>query len=97
MRVKVGNKYYDLVFERNPYCDGVLVDGYCDPPTKPGKRIVLRSSLKKYPERLLCILIHEILHAYGWHLDEEFVTDYCEDSARIAAKLGFTIDVKKVK
>jgi hypothetical protein len=95
MRVLVGKRYYNLVFEKNPYCNGKPADGYCDPPCVKGKRIVLRNSLHNNPERLLCVLFHELLHAHGWHLDEAFVASYCEDAARIAVKLGFDCPIRK--
>jgi hypothetical protein len=93
MRVKIGEKYWNLVLERNPYMNGKPVDGYCDPPAAVGKRIVLRKSITKNPERFLCCLIHEVLHAYSWQLDESLVTGYAEDAARIAAKFGLTLNI----
>lgn len=74
--------------------NGVPVDGYCTPPNIPGKKIVIRQSVCKNPERFLCVLIHEILHAHAWSLDEDCVTDYAEDAARIAVKLGFKLEDK---
>jgi hypothetical protein len=94
MRVRIGSQYWNITWVANPYCNGQRADGYCENPKAVGKRIVLRSSLRKDPERLLCVIFHEILHASGWHLDEEFVDRYAEDAARIVTKLGFTLKDK---
>jgi hypothetical protein len=34
-------------------------------------------------------VIHECLHAAGWHIDEEFVGRFATDVARILADLGY--------
>jgi len=34
-------------------------------------------------------IIHECLHAAGWHIDEEFVGRFATDVARVLTELGF--------
>lgn len=91
MRVRIGAQYWNIAWVSNPYANGKRADGYCTNPFAKDKTIVLRKSLRKDPERLLAVIFHEMLHASGWHLDEEFVDRYSEDAARIAVKLGFTL------
>ena len=57
-------------------------DGLCDPPTLPNKAITIRRRLLNHPRRHAEILIHECLHAQGWHLDESFVTQAAREIAR---------------
>jgi hypothetical protein len=83
---------YDLEFcERLPriLIDGTpqRVDGYCDPPHAPGKQILIRSTLGE--QETLDTLIHEMLHAAGWHIDEEFVEQFAADAAAVLWKLGY--------
>jgi hypothetical protein len=54
--------------------------GSCDPPTKPNKEIKILSSLRG--QEFLEVLLHEILHAALWDLDEEAVSETAEDAAR---------------
>jgi hypothetical protein len=37
-------------------------------------------------------VIHECLHAAGWHIDEEFVGRFATDVAKILAELGYRKD-----
>lgn len=62
-------------------------DGYCDPPDKPGKQIVIHSGL--HGEKSLEILLHELLHAGQWHLDEGVVRELARDLARILTRDGW--------
>ena len=91
MRVHCNGRYWRLEFARDPrMADGKPADGLCDSPDSQSKRILLRNSLKKNPERLLSVVFHELLHASGWNLDEDFVESYCSEAARVAIALGFT-------
>jgi len=54
--------------------------GSCDPPTKPNKEIKILSSLRG--QEFLEVLLHEILHAALWDLDEQAVSETAEDAAR---------------
>lgn len=92
MRVHIGGHYWTLEFVRDPrMADGRPADGLCDSPVGTGKRILLRNSLKRNPQRLLSVIFHELLHAGAWSLDEEFVSEYCEEAARVAIAVGFTL------
>ena len=87
MQVTINGKRWRMVFDRVARdCDG-----HCEPPTQTKKRIVLRKSLRKRHQRLLEATIHELLHAAGWPLDEEFVTQFAEDAARTLLKQGWRL------
>ena len=65
--------------------------GSCDPPTKPNKEIKILSSLRG--QEFLEVLLHEILHAALWDLDEQAVSETAEDAARaIWREFNETID-----
>jgi hypothetical protein len=61
--------------------------GYCNNRTK---RIAIDQSTKG--QKRLEILIHEMLHACGWHIDENFVKEAAKDMATILTELGYTAD-----
>lgn len=85
MRVKILNRCWDLVFKAGLPKD---CDGECDPPTRPGKQIRVRVSLRG--EARLSTLIHEALHAFAFdHLDESVVDKFGNDLARILWRLGY--------
>jgi hypothetical protein len=77
VRIKVLGKYWSLTFP--PY----LGDnhGDCAEPKAVGKRIRIWAGLSG--RELTDVLIHEMLHASGWHLTEEFVTEFAHDVARV--------------
>jgi len=62
--------------------------GECDDPCQPKKEIRIRERLKG--EQKLEVLIHEMTHAAGWHIDEKFVEQFAKDLARNLTKLGYT-------
>ena len=64
-----------------------LDDGRCDPPDGSAKEIVVDSKL--VGRERLDTLIHEMLHAANWHLDEEFVTRCASDMAKVLWRLGY--------
>jgi hypothetical protein len=76
-------KNYDLRFVNN------LGDarGTCDPPDSPSKSIKIWRGNKG--EAKLEVLIHEMIHAGNWSLDEEFIAQFAEDVARVLWKLGY--------
>jgi len=85
MRVRIGGKYWDLVYEQLPRG----TDGLCDPPTKPHKKIRLDRSLLRNDAKHLDTLLHEVIHAEQWWLDEDYVAEAASDMARILIKLGW--------
>ena len=83
MRVKVGNKYWNLLFTELDEETG----GECDSPDTNGKQIRIATDLQKQDE--LEVIIHELLHAADWSKDEEWVEVIADDIARILWKLGW--------
>lgn len=63
------------------------IDGRCDDPTTPKKRITIKKTL--VGERRLEVLIHEMLHACYWDLDEEAIATTARDIARVLFRLGY--------
>lgn len=61
--------------------------GDCDNPEQPGKEIRILTKLEGEEE--LEVLLHEMLHASNWHLDEPFIERCAADMARVLWKLGF--------
>ena len=61
-------------------------DGLCDASTR---RITIRQSLTE--ERELDVLIHEMLHACHWDLDEEAIEETAHDLARLLWRLGYGV------
>lgn len=61
--------------------------GECDHPEALAKEIRVLKSLRG--QELLEIYIHEMIHASGWHLDEEYVELFAADVARELWKLGY--------
>lgn len=84
MNVTILGKRWTLTHEP---LDGRAGHGFCEPPDKPRKRIVINSKLKG--EQLLDAEIHELLHAADWYKDEEWVWDVGRDIARVLWKLGY--------
>ncbi len=83
MRVKILSKLWNLRFAPN-----LANRGDCDPPTARGKEIRVSSSLRG--EERLEVLLHELVHAGGWHIDEEFVGRFAHDAARVLWRLGYS-------
>lgn len=83
MRIKVGNKYWNLIFTELDEETG----GECDSPDTNGKEIRIATDLTKQDE--LEIIIHELLHAADWSKDEEWVEVIADDIARTLWKLGW--------
>jgi hypothetical protein len=61
--------------------------GECDHPTTKKKELRVRARLKG--EERLEVIVHEHLHAAGWHIDEKFVKQFAQDLARNLTKLGY--------
>jgi hypothetical protein len=86
MRLTILNRRWWLRFVRR--IDKEDSRGECDPPDKPNKEIRVLDKLSG--EERLEVLIHEQIHCAGWHLDEQFVTQFAADLARNLTKLGYT-------
>jgi hypothetical protein len=61
--------------------------GDCDPPDRRRKEIRVASGL--IGEERLEVLLHELVHAAGWHIDEGFVERFAADAARALWRLGY--------
>lgn len=81
-RLKILGKVWRLRFAPN-----MANRGDCDPPTQPGKEIRISSALQG--EERLEVLIHEMVHAAGWHIDETFVECFARDTARNLWRLNY--------
>lgn len=62
-------------------------DGECDAPTTRGKAIRIAARLRG--ERRLEVLIHEMLHACNWTIDEDHIAQTAADIARVLWRLGY--------
>ena len=60
--------------------------GICDSPEVKGKKITIKKNLKG--EKLFDTLIHEMLHAACWDMDEYAVAQTAADIARVFKRLG---------
>jgi hypothetical protein len=83
--VTVNRKRWQLIFEPLK-----KEHGRCDSPDTPGKKITISPSVMRDDQLYLETILHELLHAAVWNLDEEFVTEYARVAARTAIRLGFT-------
>jgi len=83
MRIKVGNKYWNLIFTELDEDVG----GECDSPDTHGKEIRISTDLKNQEE--LEVLLHELLHAADWSKDEEWVEEIAYNIAHILWGLGW--------
>ncbi|RIK72917.1 MAG: hypothetical protein DCC68_25715 [Planctomycetota bacterium] len=61
--------------------------GDCDAPDRRAKEIRVAAGLRG--EERLEVLIHELVHAAGWHIDESFVERFAADAARVLWRLGY--------
>ena len=80
MRCRLRKRYWTIIrgkLDRNK-------DGLCDANSRT---ITIRRSLSG--ERELDVLIHEMLHACHWDLDEEAITETASDLARVLTRLGY--------
>jgi len=89
MRIKVGNKYWNLVFIELDKNTG----GECDSPDTKGKEIRISTDLQREEE--LEVVIHELLHASDWYKDEEWVEEIAQDISNILMRLGWKKDGTK--
>jgi hypothetical protein len=88
MLITQAGRRYRLLFES----PGRRNDGSCDPPDSFHKAIRIRPSLRRYPARLTETIIHECLHAQGWHIDEEFVARAADEIARVLDRLHLIVE-----
>lgn len=78
-------QFVSLGRHRSP--EGNLVDGLCYPPDAPRKKILIDNRLEG--RELLRVLLHEMTHAAGWILDEDFIEQQSTDIATVLWDLGY--------
>jgi hypothetical protein len=83
MRITILGKRWALKFVPNLGEDRGNIDG----PHKTHKAIRIWQGLKD--QERLEVLIHEMMHAAGWHLEEEYVEEFADDLSRILWRLGY--------
>jgi hypothetical protein len=86
MQVRMFGKRWRLRFVPNLGANR----GDCDGPAQARKEIRVASGLRG--EERLEVLIHEMVHAAGWHIDESFVERFAQDAARVLWRLGYRTD-----
>jgi hypothetical protein len=82
MKIKILNKVWELIF-----CPNLKNRGNCDSPCSRNKKITIWKGLKGEEE--LEILIHEMLHAAFWQIDEHYIAEASKDIAKVLWKLGY--------
>ena len=90
MHVTICGKRYELIYTKMDNDDG-----RCDSPTTKNKKIRIDPRIKKKDQQHLETILHELLHAAIWSLDEEYVAAYSNDTARILCRLGFRFNDKE--
>lgn len=83
MRCRLRGRYWTIT-RSNP---GPGNDGICDPATKT---IVVRRTLRGELE--LDTLLHEMLHACHWDLDEAAILETATDIARALHRIGYRLE-----
>lgn len=84
MKAKIGGKRWDIVFT---HCIASDRDGDCYPPHGKPRKIRVRRDLPQ--ERELEILIHEVLHAALWIVDEDVIAETARDLQTILSLRGY--------
>jgi hypothetical protein len=81
--IVIRGKRYRLLYKRLP----IGMDGECEAPDVDGKRILIHKGLKGLDE--FETLLHEMIHAAYWDLNEEAVHDGAHDIAAVLWRLGY--------
>jgi hypothetical protein len=84
VRAKIGGKRWEIVFTN---CISSKLDGDCYPPNGKTRKIRVRKNLPQ--ERELEILIHEVLHAALWIVDEQVIEQTAKDLQTILSERGY--------
>ncbi len=87
MRIYLRKKKYDLVRSKlkNNWGD-------CSDPNKPNRKIRISDEIPNESQRLLDVVIHEMMHSI-WDLDEEVVDQVSSDMARILYQMGARVSL----
>jgi len=68
------------------------VSGACDGPDTYNKAIMIAKGQSEFSE--LDSLLHEMLHAGLWEIDEDIVHELATDMARVLTRLGWHKEVR---
>lgn len=82
MKINILGKEWDL-----KYCHNLSDRGRCDSPHTTNKTIRIWGGLKGEEE--LEVLLHEMLHAAFWQIDEEYIESAAKDISKILYRLGY--------
>ena len=86
--VELGGRRWRLRSARNLKAyNGEPAIGLCDDPSQIGKQIKIEASLGD--QELLEVLIHEMLHAQYWQLEEFAVDRAGREMATVLWRLGY--------
>lgn len=92
MHVKVRKKRWKLEFQNLSKKDHW---GFCDDPLASNKRVVVDKHL--FGQHRMEIVLHELLHAALWDLDEQTILETAHDLARVLWRLGYRCPEDKQK
>jgi hypothetical protein len=81
--ITIRGRRWRLRYQRLP----IGMDGECEAPDVEGKRILIHKGLKDLDE--LETLLHEMIHAAYWDLNEEAVHDGAHDIALALWRIGY--------
>ena len=76
------HRYWGLRFVPNL---GKKTHGRCDPFDKPNKEILIKSGLSR--RDTIDAVVHEVIHASNWWMDEEWVIELGHDIAHTLEQL----------
>lgn len=87
MKIKILDKIWELKFLK---LNKRHERGRCDSPFSPNKKILIDSRLEG--EEKLEVLIHEMLHAAFWNIDEWYIDKSAKDISHVLWRLGYKND-----
>lgn len=87
MKIKILGKIWNLEFRK---LNKRRERGKCDSPLSRNKEIVIDERLEG--EEKLEVLIHEMLHAAFWNIDEEYIDKSAKDISHVLWRLGYKND-----
>ena len=88
------NKYWRIRFVKNLKDEtGNAVYGLCDNPDTRNRKIQFDETLPQNKEKFANTVLHEVLHAGAFILDEETVKEIANAQTRMLKKLGL-LDTK---
>jgi len=80
----LGRRWKFEWFKRYTIKGDIVIVGDCSSPNEKNKRLRLAKGLKG--SALAEELLHEMLHAAGWHVTEEYIKEFSSDYRKAAEK-----------